>query len=144
MVKCVDGVERICIIRGKFRGGRGKRNNLLTVNTWVLVGLREWNAEATESKESTKCDLLEVYTESDRKELKKVRGINWDLIEPQVLFSGAAKDDDIFGTDDFDEEEDEAARLDQKCVKLVPAQTLSSDDGDDDGDDDDKIDVDDI
>lgn len=36
-VKCVDGETRLCIIRGKFRGGRGKRGNMLTRGTWKSV-----------------------------------------------------------------------------------------------------------
>jgi initiation factor 1A len=44
LVKCVDGYERLCHIRGKFTG-RSKRENALSQGTWVLIGLRQWDAE---------------------------------------------------------------------------------------------------
>ena len=37
-VMCIDGVERICIIRNKFRG-KGKRGNTMSIGVWCLVGL---------------------------------------------------------------------------------------------------------
>jgi len=80
-VKCVDGETRLCIIRGKFRGARGKRGNTLSRGTWVLVGIREWSSSTGTDKESRKCDLLEVYTDYDKQELKKIRGINWADID---------------------------------------------------------------
>ncbi|GAI87692.1 unnamed protein product [marine sediment metagenome] len=40
-VLCIDGVVRLCVIRGKF-SGKGKRDNRLSKGTWVLVGLRDW------------------------------------------------------------------------------------------------------
>ena len=80
-VKCVDNQDRLCVIRGKFRGGRGKRGNMLTRGSWVLVGIREWSSECASDKESRKCDLLEVYSDLDKQELKKIRGISWDILE---------------------------------------------------------------
>ena len=53
-------------IRNKFKG-RGKRDNMLKVGTWILVGPREY--ETTREKE--KCDLLEVYNPNDMEKLKK-------------------------------------------------------------------------
>lgn len=91
-VKCVDGDDRLCIIRGKFRGGRGKRGNMLTRGTWVLVGIREWSSESGSDKESRKCDLLEVYNDADKQELRKVRGINWESIEMPDASSGKVQD----------------------------------------------------
>lgn len=44
IVKCIDGYERLCFIRGKF-SGRSKRENTIVAGTWVLVGLRQWDAE---------------------------------------------------------------------------------------------------
>lgn len=91
-VKCVDGETRLCIIRGKFRGGRGKRGNMLTRGTWVLVGTREWSSESGSDKESKKCDLLEVYNDADKQELRKVRGINWESIEMADMSSGKVQE----------------------------------------------------
>jgi translation initiation factor IF-1 len=49
-----DNSTIICHIRNKFRG-RNKRNNLIAVGSYVLVGLRDW---ASNDKHS---DLLFVY-----------------------------------------------------------------------------------
>ena len=65
-VMCIDNVNRLCIIRNKFRG-RGKRDNCVNIGTWVLIGEREWEATSTDKK--PKCDLLEVYNSSDVEQL---------------------------------------------------------------------------
>jgi initiation factor 1A len=69
-VKCLDGKERLCIIRKKFKG-RNKRHNLVASGIWVLVGLREWETVTMDSKKPQKCDLLEVYSNADKEKLKK-------------------------------------------------------------------------
>ena len=73
----LDGVEMLCHIRGKFRG-RGKRDNLISNGTWVLVGLREWEKEASKGK-LLNCDILEVYNDYDKDRLKNtVTSVNWN------------------------------------------------------------------
>lgn len=86
LVKCVDGYERLCHIRGKFTG-RSKRENALTQGTWVLIGLRQWDAEkefeskvSKTSKNIQKCDLLEIYSASEREKLRVQEKIFQDLI----------------------------------------------------------------
>ena len=76
---CQDGKSRLCIIRGKFRGAKGKRDNFITRGCWVLVGIREWSSETNKEGVMDKCDLLEVYNESDKIKLKTISGINWGL-----------------------------------------------------------------
>ena len=61
-VLCIDGVIRLCVIRGKF-SGKGKRDNLLVRGKWILIGIRSW--EVT-TKDKQKCDLLEVYNDNDK------------------------------------------------------------------------------
>ena len=74
-VLCHDGTERMCVIRGKFRG-RGKRDNTLYRGCWVLVALRSWAGTTAKGKEQ--CDLLEIYSETDKKKLQTMEsGINW-------------------------------------------------------------------
>ena len=72
----LQGIEMNCHIRGKFRG-RGKRDNTITTGTWLLVGLREWEKEASSGK-LLNCDLIEVYSDSDKNRLKNsVNSIDW-------------------------------------------------------------------
>lgn len=79
-VTCVDEKERRCFIRGKFKG-RGKRDNIIEVDKWVLIGLREFQQVPSElvlvngKKEMEMCDLLEVYSSSEKETLKRTHGI---------------------------------------------------------------------
>jgi len=66
LVTCIDGKERICIIRNKFRG-RGKRGNVITRGTWCLVGRRDFEKPKEDKLEKT--DLLEVYNELEKKNI---------------------------------------------------------------------------
>ena len=79
-VSCIDDKERRCFIRGKFKG-RGKRDNIIEVDKWVLVGLREFQQVPSElvlvngKKEMEMCDLLEVYSSSEKETLKRTHGV---------------------------------------------------------------------
>ena len=72
---CIDDVDRLGHIRGKFTG-RGKRENMIAPGTWVLIGIREWDMDKIsevskdKKKKLSQCDLLEVYSESDKDRLK--------------------------------------------------------------------------
>ena len=77
-VLCGDNVSRLCHIRGKFRG-RGKKDNFITAGTLVLIGLREWETGEVKNGKLPNCDLLEVYSDSDKMFLKKNSDINWTL-----------------------------------------------------------------
>ncbi len=59
------GEELMGHIRGKHTG-RSKRDNFVRAGAIVLVGLRDWEAEAKH------CDLLEVYNESEIDQLAGV------------------------------------------------------------------------
>jgi translation initiation factor 1A len=83
---CIDGITRLAHIRGKF-AGRGKRDNMINVGTWVLIGIREWDNKTNEEKKTTstklklqQCDLLEVYTEFDIERLKDSVDANWTIL----------------------------------------------------------------
>ena len=67
-VMCNDGVSRSCIIRNKFKT-RGKRDNNIMVGSWILVGIRDWEVR---SDGTQKCDLLEVYSHSEKDKLKQI------------------------------------------------------------------------
>jgi len=78
-VICEDGVNRRCIIRGKFTG-RNKRDNMLDGGTYILVGMREWVDEAGHSRQADDnnikyCDLLEVYNSMERDILRRTHNI---------------------------------------------------------------------
>lgn len=107
----IDNVTRLGLIRGKFTG-RGKRDNMVVVGKWVLVGLREWDSATTTptalTKQLQKCDLLEVYTDLDKQRLKDSVPANWNNLEKgDASTHGPNNDDDdfVFGTDkDFERE----------------------------------------
>jgi translation initiation factor IF-1 len=58
LVTTQDNLELTCHIRGKFRG-RNKKNNLVSLNSTILVGLREWE------NPPKNCDLLFLYEHLD-------------------------------------------------------------------------------
>ena len=79
-VKCIDDVTRLCIFRKKFKG-RGKRDNMVSIGTVVLVGQRTWEVISAESKKLPKCDLLEVYSSADVDKLRKMASWeNWSVL----------------------------------------------------------------
>lgn len=67
-------------IRGKFRG-KGKRDNFIGPNVWLLVGLHGWEGDkktASGGVDIRNCDVLEVYNESDKQKLKTmITDVNW-------------------------------------------------------------------
>ena len=67
-VLCNDGVERLCVIRKKFKG-RNKRDNQITLHSYILVGIRSY--EVVMSGKKPKCDLLYVYTRDQQKQLNQ-------------------------------------------------------------------------
>lgn len=68
LVKCIDSKSRMCIIRKKFRG-RHKTDNKITIGTWLLIGSRDY--ESTADGKMEKCDLLEVYKDNEKEQLKQ-------------------------------------------------------------------------
>jgi len=101
-VLCQDSIERLCIIRGKFRG-RGKRDNTLLGGSWILVAKRSWCGETTNGKE--KCDLLEIYGELDKKKLQAVETtVNWNNFIVNDVKNSFNKETDDF---EFSNEQNE-------------------------------------
>jgi translation initiation factor IF-1 len=90
-IVCDDGIERRCVIRGKF-SGRFKRDNLIEQGKWILVGLREWinedalSSEYNSNKEKVElCDLLEVYSQAEQEKLKRSHNVFENVREAHVL-----------------------------------------------------------
>jgi len=80
---CIDNTSRLGHIRGKF-AGRGKRDNMIGCGTWVLIGVREWDLDKQQDTSGKgklqQCDLLEVYTESDKDYLKDTIDADWIIL----------------------------------------------------------------
>lgn len=66
LIMCDDQTERLCVLRNKFTG-RNKQSNLIVVGSWVIIGLRNW--ETTKPGKKQKCDMLEVYSNSEKHKL---------------------------------------------------------------------------
>jgi initiation factor 1A len=102
-VICNDNVNRLCIIRGKYRG-RGKRDNQIRVKSIVMVGLREWETHFENSKKLQKCDLLEVYSDYDVERLKKSSDITWSNFDMEESAYQYATDDIVHFSDNTEED----------------------------------------
>ena len=81
-VFCDDQVVRHGIIRGKFRG-KGKRNNIITSGTVVLIGLREW-ATGSKSDKCEQSDILEVYSAMELDQLKQKPSFPVEFLESSM------------------------------------------------------------
>lgn len=94
-VMCIDGKTRLCVIRAKFRG-RHKGDNRIDIGTWLLIGLRDFQTNKDPDKMEV-CDLLEVYREGDKDDLKQREpDKNWKTL----LVAGVnASDDNILDDD---------------------------------------------
>lgn len=120
-------------IRGKFRG-RGKHDNFIGPGTWLLVGLHDWQ----KTGDIKDCDILEVYSETDKTRLKNsVTNMDWNrFIANDTKINGVDVEKDEFGIEFADE-------ATQEYEELIAAQVVQ-------GkntiimDDDEKIDIDDI
>lgn len=103
----IDGNPLRAHIRGKFRG-RGKRDNFISPNTWLLVGLHDWGS-TEKSNDVRDCDILEVYSETDKTRLKNsVTSVNWSVFNNNDIKIAGEKTecntDDIQFADDNREE----------------------------------------
>tara|TARA_X000000950_G_scaffold212947_1_gene256160 strand:+ start:553 stop:1134 length:582 start_codon:yes stop_codon:yes gene_type:complete len=101
-VICSDNVERLCIIRRRFKG-RNKRDNMVGLNSILLVGRREWELVADNKKQ--KVDLLYVYNESDVKELVKEEGFS-QIVWPESENDKDKNDYGVEFTNDINYEEE--------------------------------------
>jgi translation initiation factor IF-1 len=106
-VTCIDEKDRRCFIRGKFKG-RGKRDNIIEVDKWVLIGLREFQQVPSElvlvngKREMEMCDLLEVYSSSEKETLKRTHGIYMKESELARSIAATAASEEAFQFVDTD------------------------------------------
>lgn len=100
-VMTTDGELRLCIVRGKFKG-RQRRDNNICLGSWVLVGLRDWEMR---SDGKTKCDLLYVYNDIEKENLKQNTRVNFsELNKANSETSGIVINDDVEFRDDTDKD----------------------------------------
>jgi len=71
-------------IRNKFRG-RSKRDNSISMGSVVLVGLRDW-----EDPNYKECDLLEVYSPNEVRQLMKNPSIDLSELQKHIDAHGSA------------------------------------------------------
>jgi translation initiation factor IF-1 len=106
-VTCIDEKDRRCFIRGKFKG-RGKRDNIIEVDKWVLIGLREFQQVPSElvlvngKREMEMCDLLEVYSSSEKETLKRTHGVYMKESELARSVAATAASEETFQFVDTD------------------------------------------
>ena len=143
---CTDGVERLGHIRGKF-AGRGKSGNMVSINTWLLVGLREWTAESkaavvgaaaavasasASAHKMQECDLMEVYSHTDRPRLQTAQQhvpwgvlINADTSRVTIASANHADDDHIrFATEQDIARDDAEAMLKRALASSSSAAAM--------------------
>ena len=114
-------------LRGHIRGkhtGRSKRDNFVRPGALVLVGLRDWEAEAKN------CDLLEVYNESEIDQLAGVVDIsfatgksNLDSVDDIQFLN------DVFGDDEEEKEDKQITKVSKNIADLgLNTEEVSFDD----------------
>jgi translation initiation factor IF-1 len=97
-----DNTRLMGHIRNKFRG-KNKRNNLITVNSLVLVGLRDYE------KPPKNCDILTIYDDMQVEQMKQMPNIKIDhILKLKLGFSigNGAKGADVDFIDNPDQVED--------------------------------------
>jgi hypothetical protein len=145
----MDNIKRLCVIRGKFRG-RGKRDNTLVNGTWCLIGLRDYLSEPVEGTIG-KCDLLEVYSETDKPRLRsQLTNIDWN----KFLINDATKSfSELDSSLEFsDDRQEDYKRLMEKTIsggadklrESIKLDISENDSKDKSSEDDEEIDIDDI
>ena len=107
--KCVDGVERLCHIRGSM----SKRKKVwIAVDDIVLVSLREY--------EDSKCDVIHRYSAKEAKTLKSLGEIPDTFVIKEGVEEVQVNDDIVFGeATSSDEEEDTKKDLVEENFDLI-------------------------
>jgi len=114
-----DNVRLIGHIRNKFRG-KQKRHNMLSLFSFVLVGIREWENPAKN------CDILTMYDESHIEQLKNIPKIKIDHILQirlsNIFQQGKVTDDFDFALDREDDDEMDLSGANTKIKNIKPQQ----------------------
>lgn len=139
---CQDGKLRMCVIRSKFRW-RNKSHNRISAGTWVMVGVRDWE---TAAKGEQKCDVLEVYADTDVTQLRGSSNLDLRALEQatQAARPGESSEvtdrrqqpTEVLFTEETEEGSVEEARKVVASMRAAPAATF--------GEEEDEIDMDSI
>ena len=131
-VKCIDNASRLLQIRKKFKG-RNKRDNTITPNCWVLVGLRSWEVRRADDREV--CDLLEVYNSNDVEQLKQSVDAPWKVLT-SLSKEGNENDqhEDINFVDERTQKYEDLLESDNNDTTVKESLDWLADDGSDDSD----------
>jgi initiation factor 1A len=115
-VMCLDGKTRRCVMRSKFTF-RGKAENNLSVGVMILVGVRDWEVRHTGNE---KCDLLEVYSNSEKDRLKQCESCDFSALNAIMIGTAAAKHgDDVFSNySDMDSSSDDEHVVVEKDIVI--------------------------
>ena len=114
-VLCNDGIKRLLVIRRRFKG-RNKRDNMVSVEKMLLVGIREW--EVIGDKKKPKVDLLYVYNDEDISDLKNDKKLNIDILPDKHKISENDNPFEITNKKDWSEEWDKEQE-DKKQEEIV-------------------------
>ena len=92
-ITTIHGLNLIAHIRKKFTG-RSKRNHFISVNSFVLIGLRLW--ESTPKN----CDILHVFSSSDISQFKFIPSLaSFFSSSSSYSSSSSSSSDDPFSFD---------------------------------------------
>ena len=136
-VLCIDNVKRLCIARKKFKG-RAKRDNLISIGSKLLIGLRLYETKKKDKLE--KCDLLEVYKEYNyNKIIQHETKYDWSIFNDVELIDkhNTTNDSNIVFTND----EPETTSSPTLSIDNINTDDLSKNE---EVDDEEEIDIDDI
>lgn len=119
-----DDMKLIGHIRGKFSGNR-KRHNLLTPQTIVLVGLRDWENPIKN------CDILTIYDDNQVEQLNSMPNVKIDKLI-QLRIGGFSKQTAVESTVSFEYTQgimDDATRDDDgREFAMEESETINVDD----------------
>lgn len=132
----INNKQRYCVIRNKF-SGRNKRNNMLRIGAWVMVGIRSW-AGVNKTFHEHDCDILEVYTDGEMSQLRDKVNVEWKVFDKYANIANSLSggtdavpidnDEFVFTTDEVDEELEDNIKKEASEVTRSQANSSFMDD----------------
>jgi len=122
-VICNDGISRSCVIRNKFKTF-GKRDNILSIGVWILAGIRAWEVRPNGVQ---KCDLLEVYSQSEKDKLQQVESCSFKILTNATDSNKDDKNSELIFSNNVETYDDDVD-VDGDKNKNIPTTELSSSD----------------